>query len=225
LREPSFFLVSGGSGGIGAATCQALATAGYRPLVGYARNADAAAAVAARTGGEAISLDLAEDSAIDAAIDQIARGALPLAGVVLAASPPPVIGAFGKIAEADMALQWRINVDGPRRLVAGLVRHCLRKRKAGAVIGVLSAAMGQDQQRAATGMGAYIIAKYGLQGLLAVVQAEYPWLRVGSVRPGYTETPMLKAFDDRFIALQRERAPFETPESVAELIVAEAMGR
>jgi 3-oxoacyl-[acyl-carrier protein] reductase len=35
---------------------------------------------------------------------------------------------------------------------------------------------------------------------------------------------MLAAFDERFLAMQRERAPFETPEEVASIIVEEALG-
>ena len=77
---------------------------------------------------------------------------------------------------------------------------------------------------AASGMGAYVIAKHGMAGVLAMLAADYPWLRVRVVRPGYTETRMLEAFDERFLAMQREKAPFQTPEQVASLIVEEALG-
>jgi 3-oxoacyl-[acyl-carrier protein] reductase len=49
--------------------------------------------------------------------------------------------------------------------------------------------------------------------------ADYPWLQVRAVKPGYTETRMLEAFDERFLNMQREKAPFSTPESVASLII------
>jgi 3-oxoacyl-[acyl-carrier protein] reductase len=84
--------------------------------------------------------------------------------------------------------------------------------------------MGDRGRGAASGMGSYVIAKFGLAGVLAAAAADYPWLRVRSVSPGYTETPMLAAFDERFLAMQRERAPFETPEEVASIIVEEALG-
>ena len=77
---------------------------------------------------------------------------------------------------------------------------------------------------AASNMGAYVVAKYGLAGVLAAVAADYSWLRVRSVSPGYTETPMLSVFDDRFLALQRERQPFQTPDEVAQQIVEAALG-
>jgi 3-oxoacyl-[acyl-carrier protein] reductase len=70
-----------------------------------------------------------------------------------------------------------------------------------------------------TGMGAYTIAKYGLAGLLAVVEADYPWLTIHRVSPGFTETAMLDAFDPRFLDMARGRVPFERPEDVAVEVV------
>jgi 3-oxoacyl-[acyl-carrier protein] reductase len=72
-------------------------------------------------------------------------------------------------------------------------------------------------------MGAYVIAKYGMAGLLALLAADYPWLSVRSVSPGYTETRMLEAFDPRFLELQRTRQPFHTPEEVAAQVLAEVI--
>ena len=73
---------------------------------------------------------------------------------------------------------------------------------------------------ATAGMGAYTIAKFGMAGVLAVIAADYPWLRVRTVSPGFTETPMLNAFEPRFIELMRTRVPFQKPEEVAAEIIA-----
>lgn len=222
----SHFLVSGGSGGIGAAVCDQLAARGYVPVVGYHRNAVAANAVAHRTGGLALELDLTDETAIVAAAERLE--ALPrLAGLVLAGSPPLVLTPFGKITADDMHAQWQVNVMGPQRLIAELVRRCFRKHKQGAVVGVLTQAMGSGAdgtEGASSGMGAYVIAKHGLAGVLAMAAADYPWLRVRAVKPGYTETRMLEAFDERFLAMQREKAAFSSPESVASSITEAATG-
>lgn len=219
------FLVSGGSGGIGAAVCDALAARGITPVVGFAHNAAAADAVATRTGGLALPLDLTSEDAIVAAAERLE--ALPrLAGVVLAGSPPLAPTPFGKIATQDMITQWQVNVLGPQRLVAELVRRAFRRHKQGSVVGVLTQAMGGGAtgiDGASSGMGAYVIAKHGLAGVLAMAAADYPWLRVRAVHPGYTDTPMLAAFDERFLAMQREKAPFSTPQDVAALILKEAL--
>ena len=226
LPDTPHFLVSGGSGGIGAAVCDQLAARGYVPVVGYHRNAAAADTVATRTGGLALALDLSHEASILAAAERLE--ALPrLAGVVLAGSPPLALTPFGKITADDMLAQWQVNVMGPQRLVAELVRRCFRKHKQGAVVGVLTQAMGAGDtgiDGASSGMGAYVIAKHGLAGVLAMAAADYPWLRVRAVKPGYTETRMLEAFDERFVAMQRDKAPFSTPEAVAASITEAATG-
>lgn len=226
LPDTPHFLVSGGSGGIGAAVCDQLAARGYVPVVGYHRNAAAADTVATRTGGLALALDLSHEASILAAAERLE--ALPrLAGVVLAGSPPLALTPFGKITADEMLAQWQVNVMGPQRLVAELVRRCFRKHKQGAVVGVLTQAMGAGDtgiDGASSGMGAYVIAKHGLAGVLAMAAADYPWLRVRAVKPGYTETRMLEAFDERFLAMQRDKAPFSTPEAVATSITEAATG-
>jgi 3-oxoacyl-[acyl-carrier protein] reductase len=199
-----------------------LAARGYAPVVGYHRNWAAAEVVAARSGGRSLALDLSDPDSISAAMTQLVAAPL-LAGVVLAGSPPPALAPFGKISAEEMEQQWRVNVRGPQQLLAELVRRCFRLQRQGAVVGVLTRAMG-DGEGAASGMGAYLIAKHGMAGVLAALAADYPWLRVRTVKPGYTETRMLAAFDERFLALQRERFVFERPEQVASLIIEEALG-
>ncbi len=218
-----WFLVSGGSGGIGAAICAELAAHGYQPVVGYHRNQSAAEEVAQRTGGTCLQLDLTALESIESAVAKLSE--LPrLAGVVLAGSPPLAPGPFTKISAQDMLQQWQVNVLGPQQLLAGLVKNCFRKHKTGSVVGVLSRAMGDEHTPAASGLGAYVIAKHGLSGVLSLLAAEYSWLRVRSVKPGYTETRMLEAFDSRFLELARSKAPFSTPTEVASRIVQEAVG-
>lgn len=231
LRNPSnsgLFLVSGGSGGIGAAVCESLAQHGFKPLVAYHSNRFAARDLAERCQGTALQLDLTAESSIQETVAYIEAQQEPLAGVVLCGSPPLVLAPFTRVTSEELQLQLQVNVIGPQRLLAELVRRCFRKQKAGTVIGVLTQAMGnmhsaEHGEGVASGMGAYVIAKYGMAGMLEILAADYPWLRVRSVRPGYTETPMLQAFDERFLALQREKQQFMTPQQVASLIVEEAI--
>lgn len=216
-------LVSGGSGGIGAAVCERLAQRELLPIVGYHRSGDSARELAKRCNGLALELDLGRAESIESAARRLEE--LPwLSGVVLAGSPAPDLLPFGKLTLAQLQEQWQVNVLGPQQLLAQLIRGRFRKQKAGFVVGVLSRAMGGAGEPATPNMGAYVIAKHGLCGVLSAVAADYPWLRVGSVRPGYTETPMLRAFDERFLELERAKAPFQTPGAVAEQILKEAFG-
>ena len=218
------FLVSGGSGEIGTAVCEQLAGLGYSPVVGYHHNGQGARAIAKRCGGEALQLNLASNSSIMSAMAALEKSTLQLAGVVLAGSPPLALAPFGKISEGDLHQQWLVHVQGPQQLLAELVRRFFRKSRQGVVIGVLSKAMGDAEgKNASSCMGAYVIGKYGLAGVLAVLASDYPWLRVRTVKPGYTETRMLDVFDERFLTRLRAKQAFLTPEQVACQIVREAM--
>ncbi|HEX9702389.1 MAG TPA: SDR family NAD(P)-dependent oxidoreductase [Rhodospirillales bacterium] len=217
-------LVSGGSGGIGAALCRRLAAAGYRPIVGYGRNRDTAETIAGETDGVAVALDLTDAAQIERAVAGLEGDPRRLAGLVLAASPPPLIEPVFREPAGEMERQWAVNVLGAHKLLDGVVRRLMRRHKRGWIVGVLSAAMHGD---GAKNMGAYVIAKHGLCGLLTAVAAEYPWLAVIDVRPGLTETPMLKAFDERFLESKRAQQPgsrFRTPDEVAREIMERIAG-
>jgi len=220
--EDSIFLVAGGSGGIGGAICIELAKNGIRPAVSFNKNKDTACGIANLTEGLSVKLDLSDDSSIDNAVAFLAAQKRQVSGIIMAASPPPEIVPFGKVTKEEMALQWQVNVAGPQRLIAGMVKTSMRQNKVGTVFAVLSSAMGFDRQNLASHMSAYIIAKFGLLGVLNAAKADYPWLTINSVSPGFVETPMLKAFDSRYLDSMRENQPdgkFSTPEKVAEDVI------
>jgi NAD(P)-dependent dehydrogenase (short-subunit alcohol dehydrogenase family) len=109
-------------------------------------------------------------------------------------------------------------------LRAGLVRAFFQPRKAGSAVAVLTKAMGDcgsgsDIPQVMSGMGSYTISKFGLLGVIAQAKAEFRWLRVSVVKPGFTETDMLKAFDDRFLDQLRRLQEFSKPEDVATEVI------
>lgn len=216
-----YVLVSGGSGGIGGALCRRLAQQGYHPVIGYNSSATMAEDLARETGGTALALDLTSESSITQAIEFLRDFPHALAGVVLAASPPPAIVPLFRLPGGEMKRQWEVNVLGPHLLLGGVIRQLMRPRKKGWILGVLTEAMGENGA-AAKGMGGYIIAKYGLKGLMKAIDAEYGWLQVRTISPGYTETPMLGVFDERFLDQLRAARPggrFATAEEVADDIL------
>jgi 3-oxoacyl-[acyl-carrier protein] reductase len=192
--------------------------------VGYRSNREQAEMLASECGGFAVKLDLANDESIAQALAQISEilgEAGNIYGVVLAASPPPDLLPFGKLSPEILLHQFRINVVGPQLLLAGLIRTYFRKNKSGVVVGILSEAMGGENHPPVTGMGAYVIAKTALRGMLAVCAAEYPWLRVRTVSPGFTKTRMLDVFDERYLEKMQAKAPFASAEDVARLVLRE----
>ncbi len=214
-------LVSGGSGGIGGALCVRLADAGYRPVIGYASNEHGATELAEKTGGVALALDVRNKDQLKTSIEHLEAEPGRLAGAVLAASPVPTIGPLFRHSAEDMERQWAVNVSGSLNLLEGVIKRFMRPHKQGWVVGILSEAMGLEGETAKS-MGGYIIAKYGLLGLLRVIDAEYAWLDVHHIAPGHTETPMLDVFDERFLQTLRDARPegrFESPDEVAARIM------
>lgn len=218
----SYVLVSGGSGGIGSALCRLLPGSDLKPIVAYRTGQEQAEQLALECGGHALKLDLEHDESITQALAQLPEllgREGNLSGVVLAASPPPDLLPFGKLTPDMLLRQFRINVVGPQLLLASLIKNHFRKTLSGVVVGVLSVAMGSEERLPATGMGTYVIAKTALRGMLAVCEAEYPWLRVRSISPGFTETRMLDIFDERYLEQMRTQTPFASAEDVARQIL------
>ena len=143
-------LVTGGSGGVGGSVCRRLAEEGYLPVVGYRSQAEEAQKIAEETGGLAQRLDLTDEASISVVVSDLGAMDIPLVGVVLCASSPPTIGPFTKIDNDDMTRQWQVNVAGPQRLLAALIKGFFRPRKVGAVVAVLTAAMGEPVPQEAT---------------------------------------------------------------------------
>lgn len=217
-------LVSGGAGGIGAAVCRQLAERGYHPVVGYHASAEKAEAVARTCGGSVVALDLTDLAQVQRAVEDLAQRPLATIGVVLAASPPPRPAPFGTITPDELQAQLAVNVIGPQQLLAGLVRHAFRPHRRGRVVGVLTSGMGTGLGTAAANLGAYLMAKHGLAGVLATLAADYPWLTVRTVSPGFTETPMLNAFDARYLEAVRAQRQVALPDDVAGDIVTALLG-
>jgi NAD(P)-dependent dehydrogenase (short-subunit alcohol dehydrogenase family) len=68
-------------------------------------------------------------------------------------------------------------------------------------------------------MCAYVVAKAALNSLLSVCSAEYPWLKVRTVTPGFTRTSMLDVFDSRYLEMIQAQNKISTPEEVARLVI------
>lgn len=208
-------LVVGGSGGIGAEVCRALGDRKLRPIVTYAHSRERAEAIATASNGAAILLDLCLPKSIAQTVESLAAMNESLDGVVLAASAPLQLTSLSKVTDAEAALHWRINVAGPLELLRLAIPRLMQPRRRGVVVGVLSAAMQSDNGKPVKGFGPYVIAKFGMQGLLAVLEAEWPWLTVRSVKPGYTDTPLLSGIGETFVDFLKRKGELGDPVEVA----------
>lgn len=207
-------LVTGGSRGIGAACCRALARDGWQVFVNYNESKDKALALAGEIGGTAVWADVSSEDAVLAMFDTVGDVELLVnnAGIAHAEQVQ------------DLTLDvWRelygVNIDGAfyctRAAVPGMIRA-----KRGCIINVASVCgvYGSSCEAAyASTKGAMISMTLSLYKELGP-----SGIRVNAVAPGVIVTDMLTdAFTDEEIAAMAEEAPLGrngTPEDVAELV-------
>jgi NAD(P)-dependent dehydrogenase (short-subunit alcohol dehydrogenase family) len=80
-------ILAGGSGGLGSAVARLAAARGYKPVIGYLRNHDRAAALASELKIQAIGGDIAEAAVRDQLIGA-ARASGELYGLVVLSGDP-----------------------------------------------------------------------------------------------------------------------------------------
>lgn len=217
--EPCRALVTGGSGGIGAAVCRRLAADGLHVLVHAGANLERAEAVVAdieSAGGsaESIQFDLGDDDAV----------AKAMAGLLDDGPIPVVVHNAGIHRDAPMAgmspEQWHqvidINLNAFYRVVQPALMGMARSRW-GRVVAVSSVAARLGNR----GQTNYAAAKAGLHGAVRSLMREMAsrGITANVVAPGVIDTPMLgEAFDSSQIGEMIPAGRLGRPEEVADLV-------
>jgi NAD(P)-dependent dehydrogenase (short-subunit alcohol dehydrogenase family) len=219
---PRIALVTGGSGGIGAACASALAAAGHRVAVGYGTSAGAADKVVdaiERGGGTAMAVhaDVTDAGAVDGAFAAVESAWGPVELVVNAAGANR-----DKLTVQLGDDDWRHTLDtdlsGPFHVVRRALRPMIRARY-GRIVNVSSivAATGSP------GQANYAAAKAGLVGLSRSVAREVAsrGITVNVVEPGPVTTPMTDALPEtrrQALADATAMGRFGTPDEVAAVV-------
>lgn len=210
-------LVTGGSGGIGAAICQHLADDGLSVLVGYRSDEESAAAVASSCAGkaEAVHVDVTDDDSVAAAIER--SGDLGQLAVVVNAAGVAVDQLVLRLSPEDFELALDANLTGAFRVCKAAMRPMLRARQGrivniGSIVGL----------RGNTGQAAYAAAKAGLVGFSTSLAREVARknVTVNVVAPGFVETPMTDALPDDAREALRDLAPTGRAVTVDEVAAA-----
>ena len=129
-------LVTGASSGIGRATAERLAEAGYRVAVNYATNDGSAEAIASAIGGRAYQADVADATAVATMVAQVERDLGPICLLVSNA------GFYEEVPIDDISdEQWtrmlRVHLGGAFHLVRAVVPS-MRAARAGSIVIVAS---------------------------------------------------------------------------------------
>ncbi len=186
-------VVTGGSGGIGAAACRALAADGFHVLVGYGGNAAAAEEVAAGCDGaaEALHIDVTDESSVTEAIAHATEvGTLAV-----------VVNNAG-IADDDLLMRLdpqrfdrtiEVNLRGAYLVSRAAMRPMLRARH-GRIISVASVVA----LRGNAGQTAYAASKAGLIGFTKSLAREVArkGITANVVAPGFVTTAMTDELSD-----------------------------
>lgn len=190
-------LVTGASGGIGAAIARALAIAGTRVAVGYASNRQSAdevveAILAAGGNAQAFDADMADPSAPAHLVKQVAAAMGPVEILV----PSHGLARQARYEDLDAGAFDRtvaVNLRAPF-LLAQQVLPGMRKQRFGRVLfvsslaGIRGGVVGPD----------YAASKAGLHGLTHFLAARVAadGVTVNALAPGFVETAMLPGFPD-----------------------------
>ncbi|KXP11230.1 oxidoreductase [Tsukamurella pulmonis] len=169
-------LITGASGGLGAALAEAFAERGAE-LTLSGRRAEELHRLAAAVGGRAVPADLADPAAPESLLSQCG----PI-DVLVAAAAVPASGLLWEYSTEEMDRALTVNLRAPV-LLAKLAAESMRERGTGGHVVFLSSLSGRS---ASARMALYNATKFGLRGFaLALREDLRPYgIGVSSVLPG-----------------------------------------
>jgi 3-oxoacyl-[acyl-carrier protein] reductase len=219
-------VVTGGTGGIGAAICAALAAAAFAVVVGYRRSASAAETLAGKLPGGghcALSAPVTDSAALKAMAAAVAQrygrcdALVNCAGTTRFVPHGDLDGLDDALIDEILATNVRGSFAAVRALLP-LLRSSSRPG-GGVVINISSIA-------ARTAMGSnvmYCASKAALDNMTqSLARALAPAVRVMSVSPGLVDTEFVKSLDPQWRDTQASRTPLgrlAAPEEVASAVL------
>lgn len=206
-------IVTGGASGLGQATAKMLAKAGAKVAI-FDMNAEAAEAVAADIGGIACTVNVADDSSVEAAFEQARAAHGPARILVNCAGIGPAaktVSSRGMHPLDKFEQVIAVNLIGSfnclRRAADDMVKlDPMDSGERGVCINTASVAAYDGQ----IGQAAYSASKGGIVGMTLPIARDLAsvGVRVMTIAPGLFETPLLKSLPDDVQAALGASVPF-----------------
>ena len=220
-------LVTGGSRGIGRATCLLLASKGYQVAVNYKGNNEAALAVvneiqAADGTATAFQADVSQEKEVEQLFDSVieAFGMAPTHLVNNAGIMEPMEKDITKITKETLDADLATNTYGPFFCTREFVKRCSTKNggKGGAIVNVSSISADGGS------IVAYAMSKSAMEAMTAAICKTLPLegIRINTVVPGLTDTGMAKPEQievlSNIIPMRRAGEPMEIAKAIEYLL-------
>jgi NAD(P)-dependent dehydrogenase (short-subunit alcohol dehydrogenase family) len=191
-------LVTGAGSGIGRSVAQRFLAEGARVVLADRDLGAAREAAETRSAGSdalAVEMDIADEPTVEAAFAEASAAGYDL-DVVVANAGVPLFGRDAPVADLDLAV-WQRTIDVNLTGTFLTLKHAVRAMRArgGSVIVTGSPTGLNGEGRDFT---AYSSSKAGIHGMARAVAAAYAaeGIRVNTVVPGYTETPLVTAISE-----------------------------
>ncbi len=211
-------LVTGGSRGIGAATCEALARQGAHVVVGYVRGEEAAAQLATKiqdSGGsaEVLRVDAANFAESEATVTELTKR-LGKLDILVVSAGISIDALMLRLKEEDLTTTLTVNLMGAVAAAKAALRTMMKARTGRIVF--LSSVVGEAGN---AGQTAYAASKAGLLGVTKSLAKEYAGrnVTINAVTPGYIATDMTAALTDEQRAAMLSGVPMGRPGTPAEI--------
>jgi NAD(P)-dependent dehydrogenase (short-subunit alcohol dehydrogenase family) len=220
-------IVTGGASGLGAAVTRRLAAAGAKVTV-FDLNADLGTAIASEIGGQFIPVNVADEAAVEAAVEQAegahgtARICVNCAGI---GTPAKVIGRDGKaVPLADFNKIITVNLLGSFNVLSKFAARLHLAEPIGEERGVIVNTASVAAFDGQIGQAAYSASKGGIVGMTLPIARELAryGIRVMTIAPGIFLTPLLASLPQEAQDSLGAQVPFPSrlgqPDEFAQLV-------